>query len=203
MRGLIHIYCGDGKGKSTAALGLALRAVGRGKRVVIARFLKNDDSGEIGPLSRLGGVTLIPCRRSFGFTWNMTPEERAEAAAYYGGLLEEAWRLACPKKACGKESLEAAGQMAISGADTDHPAASRRGADLLILDEALGACSQGMISEKRLLELLDERPEELEVVLTGRNPSEALLARGDYVTRMEAVRHPYERGIGAREGIEY
>lgn len=189
MRGLIHIYCGDGKGKTTAALGLALRAVGRGKRVVIARFLKNDDSGEIGPLSRLGGVTLIPCRRSFGFTWNMTPEERAEAAAYYGGLLEEAWRLAGP--------------MAISGADTDHPAASRRGADLLILDEALGACSQGMIAEKRLLELLDERPEELEVVLTGRNPSEALLARGDYVTRMDAVRHPYERGIGAREGIEY
>ena len=203
MRGLIHIYCGDGKGKTTAALGLALRAVGRGKRVVIARFLKNDDSGEIGPLSRLGGVTLIPCRRSFGFTWNMTPEERAEAAAYYGGLLEEAWRLACPKEACGKESLEAAGQMALSGADTDQPAVLRRGADLLILDEALGACSQGMISEKRLLELLDERPEELEVVLTGRNPSEALLARGDYVTRMEAVRHPYEKGIGAREGVEY
>ena len=190
MRGLIHIYCGDGKGKTTAALGLALRAVGRGKRVVIARFLKNDDSGEIGPLSRLGGVTLIPCRRSFGFTWNMTPEERAEAAAYYGGLLEEAWRLACPKEACGKETC---GREASRG----------EGADLLILDEALGACSQGMISEKRLLELLDERPEELEVVLTGRNPSEALLARGDYVTRMEAVRHPYERGIGAREGIEY
>ena len=203
MRGLIHIYCGDGKGKTTAALGLALRAVGRGKRVVIARFLKNDDSGEIGPLSRLGGVTLIPCRRSFGFTWNMTPEERAEAAAYYGGLLEEAWKLACPKEASGKERREAAGQMALSGADTDQPASSRRGADLLILDEALGACSQGMISEKRLLELLDERPEELEVVLTGRNPSEVLLARGDYVTRMEAVRHPYEKGIGAREGVEY
>ena len=203
MRGLIHIYCGDGKGKTTAALGLALRAVGRGKRVVIARFLKNDDSGEIGPLSRLGGVTLIPCRRSFGFTWNMTPEERAEAAAYYGGLLEEAWKLACPKEACGKERREAAGQMALSGADTDQPASSRRGVDLLILDEALGACSQGMISEKRLLELLDDRPEELEVVLTGRNPSEALLARGDYVTRMDAVRHPYEKGIGAREGVEY
>lgn len=203
MRGLIHIYCGDGKGKTTAALGLALRAVGRGKRVVIARFLKNDDSGEIGPLSRLGGVTLIPCRRSFGFTWNMTPEERAEAAAYYGGLLEEAWKLACPKEACGKERREAAGQMALSGADTDQLASSRRGADLLILDEALGACSQGMISEKRLLELLDERPDGLEVVLTGRNPSEVLLARGDYVTRMEAVRHPYEKGIGAREGVEY
>ena len=185
MRGLIHIYCGDGKGKTTAALGLALRAAGRGKRVVIARFLKNDDSGEIGPLSRLGGVTLIPCRRSFGFTWNMTPEERAEAAAYYGGLLEEAWKLACPKEGSGRE------------------ASRGEGADLLILDEALGACSQGMISEKRLLELLDERPEELEVVLTGRNPSEALLARGDYVTRMEAVRHPYEKGIGAREGVEY
>ena len=151
MKGLIHIYCGDGKGKTTAAIGLAVRAAGRGKRVVIARFLKNDDSGEVGVLERVPGITLIPCRKSFGFTWN----------------------------------------------------SREKGADLLVLDEALGACSAGMIREERLLKLLDEKPEGLEVVLTGRSPSEELLARGDYVTRMEAVRHPYEKGIGARAGVEY
>ena len=94
MKGLIHIYCGDGKGKTTAAIGLAVRAAGRGKRVVIARFLKNDDSGEVGVLERVPGITLIPCRKSFGFTWNMTEKERQEAGAYYEALLEEAWELA-------------------------------------------------------------------------------------------------------------
>ena len=78
MKGLIHIYCGDGKGKTTAAIGLAVRAAGRGKRVVIARFLKNDDSGEVGVLERVPGITLIPCRKSFGFTWNMNEKERQE-----------------------------------------------------------------------------------------------------------------------------
>ena len=156
MRGLIHIYCGDGKGKTTAALGLALRAVGRGKRVVIARFLKNDDSGEIGPLSRLGGVTLIPCRRSFGFTWNMTPEERAEAAAYYGGLLEEAWKLACPKEACGKDFITVTPGVRFAGGDAGDqvrittPAKAREiGTDLIVVGRPITAAPDPVEAYRR------------------------------------------------------
>lgn len=79
MNGMVHIYCGDGKGKTTAALGLALRAAGNGVPVVIARFLKNDGSGEVGILENVPGVYLFPCERQFGFTWTMSEAQKVEA----------------------------------------------------------------------------------------------------------------------------
>lgn len=174
MRGLIHLYCGDGKGKTTAALGLALRAAGRERKVLIARFLKNDNSGEVKSLEKLPAVTLLPCTREFGFSWNMTPEQKKQAALYYSGL------------------FEAASRQAAQGAY-----------DLLVLDEIVAACNQNFVSETDLIWFLKEKPEKLEVVLTGRNPSEALCDCADYITEMVMRRHPYEKGIGAREGIEY
>lgn len=89
-RGLIHIYCGNGKGKTTAALGLAVRAVGRGKRVRIARFLKTEDSGEVPVLRQIPGIDVLPCEKSFGFTFQMSDGVRREAALYYDSLLEKA-----------------------------------------------------------------------------------------------------------------
>ena len=141
MKGLIHIYCGDGKGKTTAALGAAVRAAGRGRRVLISRFLKTEDSGEV---------------ISF----------------------KEAWRVAA-----GKE-----------GGD---------GYDLLILDEVIGAVNLGFVDEMALIAALKERPEALEVILTGRNPSEALCSYADYLTEMKLRKHPFTEGIAARKGIEY
>ena len=76
MTGLIHIYHGDGKGKTTAAIGSAVRAAGRGKRVLIARFLKTDDSGEVTGLAHVPGITLLPCDRNFGFSWEMSAVQR-------------------------------------------------------------------------------------------------------------------------------
>ena len=137
--GLVHIYCGDGKGKTTASVGAAVRAAGSGKKVVIKRFLKNDHSGEVEVLKQIPGITVLPCTRQFGFSWN----------------------------------------------------------------EAVGACSLGFIKEERLLELIGCKPEKLEVILTGRNPSKELLAAADYVTEMVMRAHPYTRGIPARKGIEY
>ena len=75
--------------------------------------------------------------------------------------------------------------------------------DLLILDEVLGACTAGLLAESRLLSLLDGRPEPLEIVLTGRGPSQALRDRADYLTEMKPVKHPFDKGVPAREGIEY
>ena len=95
MNGLVHIYCGDGKGKTTAALGLALRAAGNGVPVVIARFLKNDGSGEVGILENVPGVYLFPCERQFGFTWTMSEAQKVEAGEYFTGLFERAWELGC------------------------------------------------------------------------------------------------------------
>lgn len=172
MPGLIHIYCGGGKGKTTAALGLALRAAGSGKEVLLLQFLKDGKSSEFAALSQVDNVQVIPQTRTFGFSWTLSDEEKAEAKAYYSSLLETAF--------------------------------SQAGAfGLLVLDEAVGACAAGMIDESRLLELMRQKPEELELVLTGRGPSQALLDAADYVTEMRKVKHPYERGIAARLGIEY
>lgn len=172
MPGLIHIYCGDGKGKTTASLGLALRAAGSGKKVLLLQFFKDGKSSEFASLAHVPGIEVIPQTRTFGFSWTLSGEEKAEAKAYYSDLLEDAFR---------------------KGADFD----------LLVLDEAMSACSAGMIGEARLLALLGEKPEGLEVVLTGRDPSQALLDAADYVTEMKKIRHPYEKGVAARRGIEY
>lgn len=92
--GLVHIYCGDGKGKTSAAIGLAVRAAGSGRRVVIARFLKTDNSGEVEILKRLPEVTLIPCRKNFGFVRSMDEETKKECADYNRNLFLEAAELA-------------------------------------------------------------------------------------------------------------
>ena len=177
-RGLIHIYCGDGKGKTTAAVGLAVRAAGRGKRVLISRFLKTEDSGEVAVLRSIPGITVLPCDRNFGFSWNMTQVQRKAAALYYDHCLLNAWNMAL-------------------GADGGEPY------DMLVLDEAIGACNLGFVDEAGLVKALKEKPAALEVILTGRCPSEALRDQADYITEMVMRRHPYERGVGAREGIEY
>ena len=165
MAGLIHIYCGDGKGKTTAALGLALRAAGSGKRVLLLQFFKDGKSSEFSALEAVKGIEVIPQTRRFGFSWTLTDSEKAEAAAYYSGLLEAAF-------------------------------AGAAGCGLLVLDEAMSACATGMIDEGRLLELL-------EVVMTGRDPSPELLAAADYVTEMCKRKHPFEKGVPARKGIEF
>ena len=154
--GLVQIYCGDGKGKTTAAIGAAVRAAGRGYRVLVARLLKTDDSGEVNGLVHIPGITVLPCDQNFGFSWNMA-----------------------------------------LGAGGEEPY------DMLVLDEAIGACNLGFVDESGLIKALKEKPASLEVILTGRCPSEALQEQADYITEMVMRRHPYERGIGAREGIEY
>ena len=172
MKGLIHIYCGDGKGKTTAAMGLALRFAGAGRRVLVLQFFKDGNSSEVKALRNFDTVDVVEQTRHFGFSWTLSEEELREAKAYYSGLLEDT--------------------VARSGKY-----------DLLVLDEAMSACTTGMIQEERLLELLHEKPDALEVVMTGRNPSQALMDRADYVTEMRKVKHPFDRGIPARMGVEF
>lgn len=176
--GCVHIYCGDGKGKTTAAVGLAVRMQGCGYPVVIARFLKTDDSGEVRALGSFPGITVIPCRKSFGFTWQMTEEQKEEAACCYSALFEEAAVLA--QDACSR------GEQA-----------------LLILDEIFAAMGNGFVEEKRVLDFLKKRPHNLEIALTGRNPSDRMTEAADYVSEILCRKHPFEKGLGARRGIEF
>ena len=172
MKGLIHLYCGEGKGKTTAAMGLALRTAGAGKRVRVLQFFKDGSSSEVRALGRFDNVDVVAHRRQFGFFWTLSDAEKEEARVYYTGLLEEV--------------------MAESGAY-----------DLLVLDEAMSACTNRVIDEGRLLALLADKPEELEVVLTGRDPSQTMIDRADYVTEMKKIKHPFDRGVPARRGVEF
>lgn len=163
---MLHLYFGSGKGKTTAAAGLALRALGHGKKVVVVQFLKDGTSGEIEPLRRLGAA-VFACPNA-KFTWLMTPQEKAAALAHNTQTLEAALQMPC---------------------------------DLLILDEACAALRAALLPEALLQKAVLNVP--YEVVLTGRDPADWMLQNADYITEFTARRHPYEKGIPAREGIEY
>ena len=173
-QGLVHIYCGNGKGKTSAAVGLAVRAAGRGMKVLAVRFLKTENSGEVEVLRSIPGITVTPCDCTFGFVFRMTEEQKQEAARYYQSRFETAVT----------EAVE-------------------NNYDLLILDEILASCNYGMVNEQSVTEFLKNRPENLEVVLTGRDPTEALLELADYVSEICMRKHPYHKGIPARKGIEF
>ena len=171
-KGLIHIYCGDGKGKTTASIGLSLRAAGAGLRVLYVQFFKDGSSSEFRLLEQVG-VTFLRPEKRFGFYRTLTPEQREEAREFYTAHFRTAAAMA------------------------------RQDYDLLVLDEAMSPCRTGVVPEQEVLDFLRSKPERLEVVLTGRDPSKALFDAADYVTEMCKRKHPFDRGIPARRGIEF
>lgn len=173
-QGLIHVYWGNGKGKTTAALGLALRAGGWGRRVVVVQFLKGRDCGELHALSRLDNILVLRGKSSDSFVRQMSETEKQAAWQAHAANLQQA--LSRVARGC---------------------------CDLLILDEALDACDLGLLDEAALRDLVEGKPQHLELVLTGRRPAPWLLAAADYATEMVKHKHPYDQGIGAREGIEF
>lgn len=172
-KGLIHIYTGDGKGKTTTSLGLLLRAHGRGFRVVFAQFLKSADTGEMESLKNLPRVTVLRGDLPGGFTWQMGEDDLIKVKKEHDAMLRHAFHLTG------------------DGENT-----------LLILDEAVGSYDKNLLSRELLLTLLKEKPEALEVVLTGRNAAPELLALSDYVSEIKKIKHPFDQGIPARDGIE-
>lgn len=172
--GLIHLYYGDGKGKTTAAIGLALRCVGHGGKVALAQFLKDGTSGECRLLAAMDGVTVLSANPSKKFYRRMTDLERIQTADAI------------------RRTFTAATAFA-----------AREQVNLLILDEICAAIQYDFLEKEKLLSFLDEKPKTLEVVLTGRKISDEMIKRADYITEMVKQRHPFDRGIVAREGIEY
>ncbi len=172
--GMVHVYVGNGKGKTTAAIGLSVRFAGNDGKVLFTQFLKDGSSSEIKTLNAMGGVSVYNLKKSFGFSFQMTDQVRSEAILAYHKYFEEIKKLVISE---------------------DY--------GLLILDEVIDACNLGFIEEEELLAFLRTRPERLHVVLTGRNPSEELQSLADYVTEMKKVKHPFDQGISAEKGIEY
>jgi len=169
---MIQVYTGNGKGKTTAALGLALRACGHGRRVVMIQFMKGDiEYGEVKIAPNIPGFEL----HQFGLPTFVDK----------GNPSDEDLRLA-------KEGFEFA-KAAIENGDFD----------IVILDEIDVAVDFGLNPLDELLRLLDDVPADMEVVLTGRYAANEIIERADLVTEMREIKHPFQKGIYAREGIEY
>lgn len=173
-QGLIHIYCGDGKGKTTAATGLAVRAAGAGKRVLIARFLKNNHSAELRSLELIPGIDVCPLEKEFGFIRSRENPVWQEARDYYSTYFRQATEKAV-----------------------------RDAYDMLILDEINAAVRLEIVEVEELKEFLQNKPEGMEVILTGRNPDPAIVDLADYVSEICKRKHPFDQGIRARRGIEF
>ncbi|MEE8201266.1 MAG: cob(I)yrinic acid a,c-diamide adenosyltransferase [Candidatus Acidoferrales bacterium] len=172
-KGLIIVYTGPGKGKTTAALGLAFRAVGSGLKVLMVQFIKGSwHYGELDAVKTFGDQFEIrPMGKGFVKLGGEPDPEHKKAA-------EEAWGFAREKIFAG-----------------DY--------DMIILDEINYAISYGLLPLDAVLETLKQKPESVHLVLTGRNARNEVIELADMVTEMREVKHPYQKGIGAQRGIEY
>lgn len=171
--GLVQVYTGDGKGKTTAALGLSLRAVGQGFRVLVIQFLKGrNKTGELIATEVYGDAFKIEQYGSGRFLGKRQPTaEEVELGIQALGRVKEAIQ----NTTC----------------------------DLLVLDEISHAINKGLIDLAAVLELILNRPPGLEIVLTGRNMPAELVAMADLVSEVQEMKHPHEQGIQARKGIEF
>lgn len=169
---MIHIYCGDGKGKTTAACGLALRAAGHGQNVLFVQFFKDGSSGEITAMKALPNIETRCPSAHYGRFKTLTVSQREQVSRSSRELF--------------KQTVSGAGNYA-----------------LIVLDEALSAYRHAVIDREELLSFLRTQGSLREIVLTGRNPAPELLALADYVTEMRKEKHPFDRGVPAREGVEY
>ncbi len=169
MKGYVQVYTGNGKGKTTASLGLAIRAAGAGLKVYIIQFLKKGDYSEIKSLSRFENITIEQYGLGKFVRGNPSEEDKKEGAKGY-------------KKVC--EILE------------------RNEHDLVIVEEGNVAFTCNLFSESDLLALIDMKPDNVELVITGRGAPQALIDKADLVTEMKEIKHYYKQGVAARIGIE-
>ena len=171
-QGLIEVYTGDGKGKTTAALGLALRAAGHGLRVYIVQFMKGwPGYGELAALQHQPNITLMQFGRP-DFVDRDKPDPEDVSMA------QEAWQHAL--------DILSSGQY-----------------DVIILDEINVALEWNLIKLDDVVSLLENKPDEVELILTGRYADPEVIARADLATEMREIKHPYQKGIVSRKGIEY
>ena len=167
---MIHIYCGDGKGKTTAAIGLAVRMAGYNKKVLFMQFLKGSYTGELEILQKCENITVMRCDRNYGFFRSMTDSDKENIIK------------------CHNENLE----YVLKNIDSF---------DMIVLDEIFAAYNYDLADREKVKEIVEKYKGEL--VMTGRDPQEWFVGRADYVSEIKKIKHPYDRGITAREGIEF
>ena len=170
MTGKVHVYTGDGKGKTTAALGLSIRAAGAGLRVFIAQFIKADEYSEIKALKRFSDLITV---EQFGL------------GGFIGGNPSSGDIEAAQKGVARVKEIISSGKY-----------------DVVVLDEANIAVKYKLFSEQDLLDIIDAKSENIELVITGRDAAPKIMDKADLVTQMKALKHYFQNGVEARVGIE-
>lgn len=220
---MIHIYSGDGKGKTTAAIGLTVRAASHNIPVLFTQFLKDASSGEIKILKNLDNVKVMHSPTFYGFVRNMTEEQKAEVKVSYASFIEEIFEMI---KQCAYEQIMPKTSVSdnlsiietvVNNSDNvqecennlqnntmlQEDKAVNEIKIVVVLDEILHAINYAFVDEKKLIAFMKEYKDSVEFVLTGRNPSKRLIDISDYYTMFKNVRHVYDEGITARKGIEF
>lgn len=173
MLGLTHIYHGMGKGKTTAAIGLCIRALGHGKKILFVQFMKARESGELSILRSFEGLKILRSKSFDKFSFQMSEQEKQDCRLNNNALLQEVKNII--KEQC---------------------------PDMLVMDEIIGTYDKNLIDQCAVLELIKKKPEKMELVMTGRNPHAELLELADYVSEIVKVKHPFDQGVPARTGVE-
>lgn len=174
-KGLIQIYTGNGKGKTTAAIGQGIRAYGNGLKVTMLQFLKGGYTGELKTIEELGdNFKIYRFETKKDFFWNLDDEQkevlRKEIRDGYNFILER-----------------------IKKNDTD----------LLIIDEVMGVLKNKLLTEDEVLYILENKPKNMEIIMTGRDVPERIKEKANLITEMKMIKHYFEDGVGSRKGIEY
>ncbi len=173
--GIIEVYTGDGKGKTTAAVGLGIRAVGDGFKVAMIQFLKATPTGELKSLEKFAGnFKVYRFEESKKFFWEANDEEKE--------LM----------KRCEHRAFDFAKELCRNG-----------DVDIIILDEIMLALYNKLLSVEEVCDFLKNKPENVELILTGRYAPQQILDAADLVTEMKMIKHPFEKGLPARKGIEF
>ena len=173
---MIHLYSGDGKGKTTASVGLAVRAAGADKKVIFAQFLKGSESSELNILNILPNITIFRLDKNYGFYNSMSEDTKEEVKRQHTEILKNI-----------------------------HSRIMDKSVDVIILDEITYVDALNILNDKELLFdiLYMSKYEDIEVIMTGNQPTVELENISNYYTEMKKIQHPFDKGIQARKGIEF
>lgn len=167
---MLHIYCGDGKGKTSASVGLAVRMAGAGMKVAFVQFMKGGETAELSSLSKIENIDIMRCDRDYGFFNTLSDSDKRELTDCHNKLIEKAF----------------AG-----------------GYDGIIFDEFNFAYSHSLMDREKAKDLITANKDMIETAITGRDPAAEFTEIADYISEIKCVRHPYQKGVTARKGIEY
>lgn len=174
-KGMVQVYTGDGKGKTTAAIGQGIRAYGNNLKVYMIQFLKGSKTGELNTIKELGdNFKIFRFEKPRDFVWNLNEEEKDELRAE----IREGYRFVL-------ETI------------------SESKCDVLIIDEIMGVLHNKFLTIDEVVYIIDNKPNNMELILTGRDIPKEILMKSDLVTEMKCIKHYFKEGVRARKGIEY